>query len=219
MGDESHAWSLSQPQALGGPSYPTSNWNTGTVVRTFIDLRLPADVETGTYNLGGRLLTADSGGSVADWLLGQVEVEGRPRNFDVPSMGHELQVNFGDRINLLGYDLDFADAQATGEVKLILYWQARAEVDTAYKVFVHLLDDGGQIVGQIDREPQAGEAPTSGWLEGEVVADVFDLPVDEDLASVSRIAIGLYDSRNGKRLPVSGPSGQIEANQVIIPVP
>ena len=105
-------------------------------------------------------------------------------------------------MTLLGYGVDMSQAEATGRVQVILHWQAQTEMDTAYKVFVHLLDESGQIVAQVDREPQAGEAPTTGWLAGEVIADTFDLPAGEALAQVTRIAVGLYNPQNGERLPV-----------------
>ena len=75
-------------------------------------------------------------------------------------------------------------------------------METAYKVFVHLLDDSGQIVAQVDREPQAGEAPTTGWLAGEVIEDRVEIP-PQGLERVRRIVLGLYDPMSGARLPIS----------------
>ncbi len=208
MGNDEKTWSLSQIQPLGGNDYPTSTWENGVVVQTFVDLRLPADVDTGEYNLGLRLLDVDNGASLADRLLGQVQVIGRPRSFEIPLLEHKIGADFGNQITLLGYDIDLSQAEVSGTIQLILYWQAQSEMDTGYKVFVHLLDESGQIVTQVDREPQAGEAPTTGWLSGEVVADAIDLLADEKLLQVSSIAIGLYNSQNGERILVVDPASE-----------
>ena len=69
MGNNEQTWPLGEPQPLGGVAYPTRSWAQGAVVRSFIDIRLPAEVESGTYNLGLRLLDAANGNSLADWLL------------------------------------------------------------------------------------------------------------------------------------------------------
>jgi hypothetical protein len=184
-------------------------------VRSFVDIRLPADVDTGAYNLGVRLLEAQTGDSLADWLLGQVEVTGRSRNFELPDPAHPIGANFGDQITLLGYDLDLTGAEATGSVRLVLYWQAQSEMTTSYKVFVHLLNEAGQIVSQIDGEPQAGQAPTTSWLPDEVIKDLFDLPADQQLETVSGFAIGLYNPQDGERLPVGGETSNQEADTTV----
>jgi hypothetical protein len=75
-------------------------------------------------------------------------------------------------------------------------------MDTSYKVFVHLEDDADQIVTQIDREPQAGEAPTTGWLANEVISDEILLPLSENMEQVRRINVGLYNPVDGERLQV-----------------
>jgi hypothetical protein len=218
MGQGGQTWPLSEPQPLGGTSYPTPDWPAGAVVRTFVDLRLPAAVETGDYTLGLRLLDTESGAALADWVLGQMQVTGRVRNFEIPPMMHSVGANFGDQVTLLGYDLDLSPSEGGGIVKLVLYWQAQQEMETAYKVFVHMLDAGGMIVGQVDREPLAGVAPTTGWRAGEVVTDDIAVPVTEAMAGTRSIAVGLYDPLTGKRVPVFNTAGVVVGDRVVVSV-
>ncbi len=218
MGQGEQAWSLSEPQPLGGTGYPTADWPAGAVVRTFVDLRLPAAVETGDYNLGLRLIDIESGTPLADWVLGPIQVTGRARNFEIPPMMHSVGANFGQQVRLLGYDLDLSHSETGGTVRLILYWQAQTEMETAYKVFVHLLDADGMIVTQVDREPQAGVAPTTGWLAGEVVADEIEVPITEAMAATQSIAVGLYDPLTGKRVPVLNTAGVVVGDRVVVSV-
>jgi hypothetical protein len=218
MGRGERAWPLSAPQPLGGAGYPTSEWPAGAVVRAFVDLRVPAEVETGQYNLGLRLLDLDSGEPVGDWLLGELRIEGRPRSFSVPSLSHPVHADFAGQARLLGYEIDASPVQEGGPPRLTLYWQAGREMQTAYKVFVHFLDEAGHIVAQVDREPQAGQAPTTGWLPGEVVADELEMPATPGLAAAHSIAVGLYDPATGGRLPVLDAGGLQTGDSVTFPI-
>jgi len=57
-------------------------------------------------------------------------------------------------------------------------------------VFVHLLDEGGNVIAQADQfAPVYGWRPLTTWLAGEIVRDVYALPRIEGAASV---AYGLY---------------------------
>jgi hypothetical protein len=218
IGQGERAWPLSEPQPLGGVSYPTPDWPAGALVRTFVDLRLPAAVETGDYNLGLRLLDIERGTPLTDWILGSIQVTGRARNFEIPPMMHSVGANFGEQVMLLGYDLDLSHREEGGTVRLILYWQAQKEMETAYKVFVHMLDADGVIIAQVDREPQVGAAPTTGWLEGEVVTDEIEMPVTEMMAATQSIAVGLYDPLTGERVSVLDAAGVVAGDRVLIPV-
>jgi 4-amino-4-deoxy-L-arabinose transferase-like glycosyltransferase len=219
MGRAENAWPLSELCPLGGPHFPTHDWSVGTVVRTFIDLRLPPDVETGDYKLGMRLLDMDNDSAPADWVLGKIQVIGRTRNFEVPPMRYSLGANFGGQVTLLGYEPDLSQVEEGGAARLTLYWQAQQEIGTAYKVFVHLLDESRQIVTQVDREPQGGETPTTGWLAGEVIVDKVEIPVSANITAVRSIAVGLYDPLTGKRVPVLSADGFPDGDHVTLPAP
>ncbi len=214
IGQGEKAWPLNKPQPLGGPDYPSRDWPAGTVLRTFVDLRVPADVEAGKLNLGLRLVNAETGESLSDWLLGQVDVAVRTRSFEAPKMTHSLGTNFGNQVTLLGYDLDLTEFQLDSPVQLTVYWQAQRGMDTAYKVFVHLVEPTGGIVVQMDREPQAGEAPTTGWLAGEVVKDDIVMKVSGAATTAHTIAIGLYDPVTGTRVPVLNADGAVIGDSV-----
>jgi hypothetical protein len=176
-------------------------------------------METGDYSLGIRLLDMDSEMALADWVLGQVQVVGRTRDFEVPPMRYQLQADFAGQVTLLGYDLDLSPVGAGESARLTLYWQAQREVETAYNVFVHLLNESQNIVIQVDQEPRRGEAPTTGWLTGEVVTDEFEITVPEEMATVRSIAVGLYDPSTGERVPVLNAEGISVGDNVMFPVP
>lgn len=212
LGEE--AWPLTDPLPLAGIDYPSSNWLPGQVVRGFFDGRVPPELESGDYTLGLRV--TDSGGTpVAEMALAPLRVQGWPRQFEEPAMQVEVGANFGDQIELLGYDVS-AVAGSPETLGLVLYWRALSEMPVSYTAFVHLLDEEGRIVSQVDHVPGDGSFPTTGWLPGEVIADGYRLSLSGlESKSASQIEIGLYDPASGQRLPVLDDMGDQVDDKVL----
>jgi 4-amino-4-deoxy-L-arabinose transferase-like glycosyltransferase len=130
-----------------------------------------------------------------------------------PDSGEEqasvgLDADFGGQISLVNHS-PLPQRISAGEIlPLTLAWQASAQIDRDYKVYVHLVDAQGNVVAQRDSEPVAGWRPTSGWRFGEVVRDRHGLPTTPDVvAGEYRVLVGLYDSE-GQRLPVLDRTGR-----------
>lgn len=110
---------------------------------------------------------------------------------------------FGEQITFEGYTLPSTQLQPGDILQLDLFWRTAAPLSERYKVFVHVLDQGGKIVAQTDREPGGGQRPTTNWESNELIADRYGvLMPNETPAGSYAIEIGLYDL-NGTRLPVS----------------
>jgi len=74
--------------------------------------------------------------------------------------------------------------------------------------FVHLLDEGDQIVAQFDAPPLAGLLPTSQWPPGALLIDRRKIPLPDALESGPyRLLVGLYEPTSGRRLPVQPQGG------------
>jgi hypothetical protein len=125
-----------------------------------------------------------------------------------PFIAHPLQADLGGRIRLRGFDLSpEAEIAPGGEVRLTLYWESQAAMETDYKVFVHLSDEAEQMWGQHDAHPVDALAPTSFWQPGDVVRDEHVFVVAPDTPpGEHRLLVGLYDEATMARLPVErGP--------------
>jgi hypothetical protein len=199
------AWPLTDSLPLAGIDYPSSYWDAGQVVRGWFNGRVPAELNSGDYTLDVRVTDAD-GGLLAEVPLGVLRVQGWPRQFDVPPMQAAVSANFDDQIELLGYDLSVLN-EGTGAVEVILHWRALSEMDVSYTTFVHLLNETGQVVSQVDHLPGDGNFPTTGWLQGEVVADGFVIPLPKgESQDISQLEVGIYDRATGERLLVVDPA-------------
>jgi hypothetical protein len=122
---------------------------------------------------------------------------------------HRLDAGLGEHIALLGYRLDAETVSAPGVLKVTLFWQSDGRVVDDYHVFVHLLDSEGGLVAQHDGVPAAGERPTNGWWDAEVVQDEHKIVLDDDLpGGTYRLYVGLYDFLTGVRVPVASATDE-----------
>ncbi len=125
---------------------------------------------------------------------------------DLARISHPTQINFADRIQLLGYDLG-ARAVKPGEVvQVTLYWRAIAPMPESYRVFIHLIGQGDATGGGADVIPARGAFPTVYWHSGDTLRDVVSVPVAADARPGKyALEVGLYSlDRPGERLTVSG---------------
>ncbi len=88
-------------------------------------------------------------------------------------------MTFGGKAELLGAEVDRAQAQPGDAIKVTLYWRALAAMDQSYTEFVHLIDGDGIIVAQRDTWPGRGMYPTVLWQPGQVFADELYLHVPD----------------------------------------
>jgi hypothetical protein len=143
------------------------------------------------------------------------------RDQDVPI---RLSANFGDAIELIGYDLTPRQPRPGDSVTVDLYWRARAPVQNVYTVFVQIVGPfnpvgNNPLWGQQDNPPVSGTFPTSDWPVGMIVRDRHVLKLDPSAppADYSLIA-GLYDPRTGTRLPVPDhPDNAVQLQSFKIP--
>jgi 4-amino-4-deoxy-L-arabinose transferase-like glycosyltransferase len=196
-------------------TYPTTQWSNGEIIKDWHDLRLPPDTPSGRYELSLKVLEREE--TIGQVTLGSVEVSGRPHRFDLPEIQHPLEGRLGDSVLFLGYDLASSEVALGGTLRLTLYWQALEEMQDSYTVFTHLIDAQEQIWGQIDSIPLRGEAPTTSWLPGEILADQYVLLVDPQAPPGKHmVEIGMYDSISGRRLPVTAEGVRVDGDRLLL---
>jgi len=215
-------WPLWADRPVHG-TYPTTDWTTGEIIKDRYALTIGDDVPAGDYELELMLpnratqepLAASSG--LPTIPLGRLKVEAWERQFTIPSIQHPLEVNLGNEVELLGYDLDRISAKPGDSLRLTLYWRGLEAMDESYTVFTHLLDGESRVWGQKDNVPQAGVYPTTLWVEGEVVTDQYEIVVKPDaLPGQYVIEVGMYLPQSGQRLPVLDELGQVQGDRILL---
>jgi 4-amino-4-deoxy-L-arabinose transferase-like glycosyltransferase len=187
-----------------GEVYPTDHWWPGEILRDRRSVPLPADLGDGLYRLDAglydpvtmaHLIAPDGSDRVT---LGFMRV-GSPE--PLPPGLTPLDAVFGEQIRLVGYEVVPSGPRAW---TLTLAWAAEAPVEHDYTVFVHLVNDSGEIRGQDDAPPGGGFYPTSFWTPGETVVDRHSLSLPADApAGTYRLRVGLYRPETGERLPTA----------------
>ena len=190
---------------LGSSQHPSRLWHQGDIVCLPYDLPLDIELAGGEYQLALAVLDAQESTYVTEAFvpLGTVNVTYIPYRVTRPETAHPVQYRLGDGIALTGWDLEATQIKAGETVRLGLVWRSISRVRQDYTVFVHLVNDEGQVIGQVDTFPLAGYRPTSGWRPAEYLSDTYEIAVPADAASgPSHLVVGMYLAETGARLPV-----------------
>jgi hypothetical protein len=148
---------------------------------------------------------------------------------EAPTPEHPLEIQFGDRLRLIGYDTS-ADEITPGEPFTVTwYWQVQRTVGGGWMLFTHIDDDGeGESVRNADG---VGETVSSApireryaanrWRGGEWIRDTEVLTLPREWSTDrAHFYIGFWRPDDENRLEVtSGPSdGTNRAEAATIPV-
>ena len=198
---------VSQAIVIGG-QYPVNRWSVGQTVVTHRRLIVPASAADGpaevVAQVGGREIT-----------VGQVEIVASEHIFESPPVSHPLHVSFDGVASLLGYDLAPGPYRASQPITITLYWRALEEAAAAdYRVFTHVLDEDGRLVGQHDGRAVRGTRPSRSWIPGEILVDPHPISFREPYTGPASIEIGLYRLPDLERVPTEGGG-----NAILLPSP
>lgn len=91
-------------------------------------------------------------------------------------------------------------------------WQVLQPLPLDYSVFfqaVAATSEGDKVLAQLDTQPFQGTAPATSWTPGQILTDTYTLVLPGELlaelpAGEVRYLYGLYDWRDGARVPVNG---------------
>ena len=199
--------------------YPTDQWRAGEVLRGRQNWQLDPMLPAGDYRLTVEMIAPD-GAAAPPVDLGQVTVAGRPHVFAAPAeMAVVSDGRIGDFARLLGFDATpIPSATAGGSatitvlpastLALTLFWQAEGASSVPYAVSVQLLGDNGVLRAQHDQQPGGGAFPTTSWVQGEVLADAYQLELPADLAPGRyKLIVRMYDPTTLAALPAENADG------------
>jgi hypothetical protein len=193
------------------PDWPTSEWPKNAVAWGYYLVHTSPSLPAGDYEVTLALADRETGVSRTQPLpVGRLTVSEAPCLFTIPSQAEEVvraDARFGDELRLLGYQLSRQEDLLTVD----LYWRAERRMETAYKVFVHLLDTSTQVpVAQDDAMPRRWTYPTTLWSPGELVTDTILLLLQDVPSGTYGLALGVYDPETAERLPVIDAAGLLQ---------
>ncbi len=193
----------------GDGATPTRGWRAGDIYRDRMvfyprgEFRGPMTVLLTVGLLDGKRKLPCARDGVPSDLAREMIV--RPESVLVPTDRLDSPVNFGDLFDLVG----ITPAATSEGTRVTLWWQAKSEPSKNYTVFVHLLDQQGQVIAQSDSPPDQGLSPTTAWRKGDVIQDTHTLPAHAPPGGA--LLIGVYDLATLGRLPAT-QNGQAQTN-------
>jgi 4-amino-4-deoxy-L-arabinose transferase-like glycosyltransferase len=126
----------------------------------------------------------------------------------------DLNVRFGDILELQAYTLTEPSAQWGRALGALCEWRSLHDPDEYYASFVHVVDDAGRLWGQGDRWiVNEALVPTVGWKQGDVVSDRTTVSLNPGIPpGTYRLIIGVYDRITQRRLSVTDSAGQAQGD-------
>lgn len=106
---------------------------------------------------------------------------------------------YGERLRLVGYALTPGSYRQGDSVPVTLYLRREATGGEALSLFLHLFGRGMGKVGQVDTYPGSGLLEGDAWRAGQVIADRYLVPVQEDmeLPAALDLVVGVYRLESG----------------------
>jgi hypothetical protein len=123
----------------------------------------------------------------------------------VPSI--ETNYQFGDSLQLVGYDLPGGTMFSSGEtIPVSLVWRPTAPLPLDYNISVFLENEAGAVVAQRDGPPQGTFGYTSRWQPDMLYRDNHGLQLPAELpAGEYRLYVVVYSWQDQNRLEVTFP--------------
>jgi hypothetical protein len=124
----------------------------------------------------------------------------------------------GSDLEIIGYAFPTQPLRPGSSIEWVVWWRARHAISDERSVFVHLLNDRGEVVGQYDGPPTAGRRPTSTWQANDLIVDMRLLQLPSDLPPGNyHLRIGMYHWPSLERLPMRIAGIRQEHDALVIP--
>src|SRR5581483_4520690 len=186
------------------------------------NVRVPPDASASSDSLKLILSAGEGTGGGSEQTLDlqpPFVVERVQRVLNAPNVQFPQNANFGNLIELVGYDFSAQEIKPGETVTITLYWKALGVPEKPYTAFVHLLDKESKPQAQRDAQPLNGGRPTQTWVTGEFLTDPYPVEINAQVPPGEyAIEIGWYDAADPAfaRLQVMDEQGSAAGDHVIL---
>lgn len=113
---------------------------------------------------------------------------------DVQRLPNPLHINFGNRAELLGYDVGQGRVRAGQAIAITLYWRCLSEMERNYTVAVKVLGPDYEEYGGVNIYPGRGNFATSLWRAGDIFGETYWVPVSPNAPApcLGRVSVALF---------------------------
>ena len=136
---------------------------------------------------------------------------------DLADVENQVDINFGDRIKLVGYELNGQEWHPGDDLLVTMYWEALDDLHQDYWLLMRLVHRRGYDLIFKDGCPSAGRYTTDHWKKGDVIPSVHRLRIPDDAADHNyRLTLSMHPFGSEEWLPVLNEQGQVTGDMVIL---
>jgi hypothetical protein len=136
---------------------------------------------------------------------------------DLADVENLVDINFGDKIKLVGYELNGEAWRPGDDLLVTMYWESLEDLHQDYWLLMRLVHRRGYDLTFKDGCPSAGRYTTDHWKKGEVIPSVHRLRIPEDAADANyRLTLSMHPFDSEEWLPVLNEEGQVTGDIVIL---
>jgi 4-amino-4-deoxy-L-arabinose transferase-like glycosyltransferase len=136
---------------------------------------------------------------------------------DLADVENPVDINFGDKIKLVGYELNGEEWHPGDDLVVTMYWEALEDLDDDYWLLFRLVHRRGYDLTFKDGCPSAGRYTTDHWRKGDVIPSVHRLRIPEDAVDANyRLTLSMHPFDSEEWLPVLNEEGQVTGDIVIL---
>jgi len=136
---------------------------------------------------------------------------------DLADVKNQVDLNFGDQIKLVGYELNGREWHPGDDLLVTMYWEALDDLDQDYWLLTRLVHKRDWDLVSKDGCPSAGRYTTDHWRKGDVIASVHRLRIPEDAPEHRcRLTLSMHPFGSEEWLPVLNEEGQVTGDMVIL---
>ena len=131
---------------------------------------------------------------------------------DPPTVQHPVEIRLGEHVRLRGYELASPLVPAGRSLDVTFYFEALADIEEPWELFVHITDSRGRSVRNADRVPADETHPVDRWKKGEHITDPRRIFIRHGtIPGPHHVALGLWrrdagDSIQARALPTGDPT-------------
>ncbi|NIN63294.1 MAG: hypothetical protein GTO63_00965, partial [Anaerolineae bacterium] len=128
---------------------------------------------------------------------------------DLAGVQFPVNINFGDKIELVGYEVNRENWRPGDDLLVTMYWEALDDLDEDYWLLMRLVHRRGWDLVFKDGCPSAGRYTTDFWKKGDIIPSVHRLRIPEDAAQHRyRLTLSVHPFESEDWLPILNEQDQ-----------
>jgi hypothetical protein len=136
---------------------------------------------------------------------------------DLADVENQVDLNFGDKVKLVGYELNGQEWHPGDDLLVTMYWEALDDLHQDYWLQMRLVHRRGYDLTFKDGCPSAGRYTTDHWKKGDVIPSVHRLRIPQDAVDRNyRLTLSMRPFGSEEWLPVLNEQGQVTGDIVIL---